>query len=111
MSAPTQDEPPADQPPPDDEKRDAGDVVQKVARVSEPVLSATSAGLSIGTVAAAVAGDIPLVGPLLAVGITALLPVAVAAVQRRREAHSDRAVRAHSYADEAWNAIVASREG
>jgi hypothetical protein len=99
--------------PPDDEHEQLpdDDVVRRVARVSEPVLSATSAGFSIAAVAVAVAGEIPLAGPLVAVAVTGLLPIVSAAVERRREARSQRAMRARAYADSAWDTIMASREG
>jgi hypothetical protein len=87
------------------------DTGQKVARVAEGSLSAVSGALSIGAVAAAVEGAIPIVGPLVAVGVTGLLPVVVAAFERRREANSKRARRARSYADEAWNAVTTAHGG
>ena len=61
--------------------------------------------------AVAVAGEIPLAGPLVAVAVTGLLPIVSAAVERRRETRSQRAMRARAYADSAWDAIMASREG
>jgi hypothetical protein len=91
------------------EKHD--DVVRTVANVSEPVLSAASASAAIATVAAALAGGIPIAGPLVTVAVTGLLPIAIAALERRREARSERAARARTFADAAWDAVIAAREG
>lgn len=107
MSA--QDEPPlGDAASPSKAEQNTG---QKVARVAESSLSAVSATISIGAVAAAAVDAIPVAGPLIAVGVTGLLPVVVAAFERRREAHSQRAKRARSYADEAWDAVMAAHGG
>lgn len=86
-----------------------GDVIRAVARVSEPVLSAASVGFSIDAILRAVAGEIPVVGPVVGVAVTALLPILSAAIERRRKERTEHVARARSYADAAWDAIVAAR--
>jgi len=108
MSANYEPPPGEESPLPDEEGED---VVGTVAKVSEPILTAASAGLSIFAVVRAAIGDIPVVGPVAAVAVTALLPIVSAAIERRREERSERANRARAHADAAWDAIVAAREG
>lgn len=78
------------------------DVVQKVARASEPLLSLASLAAAAAAIAAAATDSIPIAGPLVAAGVTGLLPVVSATIERRREERSGLAARARTYADEAW---------
>lgn len=99
---------------PGDETRD--DVVETVARISERILPVASVGLSAaaaaGPLASASAGGIGVTASFVAAaGVTGLLPIAFAFAERRVEARSERATRARAYADAAWDAIVAAREG
>jgi uncharacterized membrane protein len=98
--------------PGDDEGADKtpADVTRGVANVSEQILIGASAVAGITAIVGASTGEIPVAGPLAATAVTSLLPIAIAAIQRRREARSARQ-RAQAWADKVWDAIIATREG
>jgi hypothetical protein len=85
------------------------DLARTVANVSEPLLAAASVGAGLTAVLRAAAGEVPVFGPIVASAVAGLLPVLVAADQRRREAKSARAEQARSWADEAWDAMISAR--
>ena len=87
------------------------EVARNVADVSERALPVASTGVAIATVLRMAVGEVPVFGPIAIVAATSLLPIAIAAVERRREARSARAERARAWADDAWGAVVANRQG
>jgi predicted phosphoribosyltransferase len=94
-----------------DASKTHADVTRTVANVSEQVLTGASALAGVTAVVRAVAGEVPVAGPVVATAVASLLPVVIAAVERRRETQLTRVKRARIWADEAWDAIVATREG
>jgi hypothetical protein len=84
-------------------------VERTVASVSEQLLSGASVVAGITAVARAAAGELPVVGPLVATAVAGLLPIAIAAIERNRETRTTRGKRAQAWANDAWDAVVAAR--
>jgi hypothetical protein len=100
-----------DERPPDDKSIIEHTVpTRTVANVSERVLQVISGVAGITAVARG-AAEVSVVGPVIAAGVSGLLPIAIAAVERRKEERSTRVERAQAWADEAWDAVVAARRG
>ena len=91
------------------EKREK--VIRTVANVSEPVFSATSAGIGALTIARAAIGTVPILAPMAGIAVTGLLPVVIAAAERLSKARSKRSADARNLADAAWDMITETRRG